>query len=58
MKIFLMMDNNFTPQTFYRFSDLFKLDNTGITLCEKNEKGTWSVRVYNDHSHLGYFSIE
>jgi broad specificity phosphatase PhoE len=53
MIIFLMMDNNFTPQTFYRFSDLFKLDNTGITLCEKDKKGTWSVRVYNDHSHLG-----
>lgn len=40
MMVFLMMGNNFTPQAFYRFPDLFKLNNTGITLCEKDKKGT------------------
>lgn len=53
MMIFLMMDDNFPPQVFYKFSDLFKLDNTGITLCEKDKKGIWSVKVYNDRAHLG-----
>ena len=53
MIIFLMMGTKFTPQTFYRFSDLFKLNNTGITLCERDKKEVWSVRAYNDHSHLG-----
>ena len=52
MMVFLMMDNNFTPQTFYRFSNLFKLDNTGITFCERDKKG-WLVFAFNDHSHLG-----
>ena len=53
MMIFLMMDDNFPPQVFYKFSDLFKLDNTGITLCEKDKKGIWLLKVYNDRAHLG-----
>lgn len=53
MMIFLMMGDEFAPQTFYKFSDLFKLNNTGITFCEKDKKGIWSVRTYNDHTHLG-----
>ena len=53
MMIFLMMGEEFTPQTFYKFSNLFKLNNTGITFCEKDKKGVWTVKAYNDHSHLG-----
>ena len=53
MMIFLMMGDEFAPQAFYKFSDFFKLYNTGITFCEKDKKGIWSVRAYNDHSHLG-----
>lgn len=53
MMIFLMMGNKFTPESFYRFSDLFKLNNTGITLCKRDEKKIWSVRSFNDHAHLG-----
>ncbi len=53
MMIFLIMGDEFAPQTFYKFSDLFKLDNTGITFCEKDKKEGWAVRAFNDHSHLG-----
>lgn len=53
MMIFLMIGDKFTPKSFYKFSDLFKLSNTGITLCEKDEKGIWSIRSFNDHAHLG-----
>lgn len=53
MMIFLMMDEELTPQAYYKFSDLFDLSNTGITFCERDENGIWMVRAYNDHSHLG-----
>ncbi len=53
MIIFLMMEKEIDPRAFYRFSNLFKFDNTGITFCEKNKKGTYLVRALNDHSHLG-----
>lgn len=53
MMIFLMMGNKFIPESFYKFSDLFKLSNTGITLCEKDERRIWSIRSFNDHAHLG-----
>jgi probable phosphoglycerate mutase len=53
MMIFLMMGNKFMPESFYKFSDLFKLSNTGITLCERDKKGIWSVQSFNDCAHLG-----
>lgn len=53
MLIFLMMGHGIDPMFFFRFSDVFTLSNTGITLCEKDKRGGWSVRTYNDHSHLG-----
>jgi len=54
MLIFLMIfSENIKPKFFYEFADSFKTYNTGITLCEKNEKGKWIVRVFNDHAHLG-----
>ena len=39
--------------TEYNKFRVFQLDNTGITLCEKDERGNWTVRAFNDHSHLG-----
>ncbi|MBL7156390.1 MAG: histidine phosphatase family protein [Candidatus Pacebacteria bacterium] len=49
----MMLGDELTPEIFRKFADLFELSNTGITLCEKNEKGKWIVRVFNDHTHLG-----
>ena len=54
MLILLMIfGEDIKPEFFYKFADSFKTYNTGITLCEKNEKGNWIVRAFNDHAHLG-----
>jgi len=54
MFIFLMVfGEDISPELFYKFIASFKANNTGITLCEKNEKGNWMIRVFNDHAHLG-----
>ena len=53
MLVFLMMEKDPSPRAFCRFSDLFRLSNTGITFCKINKEGIYSVQVFNDHSHLG-----
>lgn len=54
MLILLMaFGEDIKPEFFYKFVISFEVNNTGITLCEKNEKGDWKVRVFNDHAHLG-----
>lgn len=53
MLIFLMMEDGNDPEAFCRFSDLFRLDNTGITFCKRSKEGIYSVQVFNDRSHLG-----
>lgn len=50
--IFLMMEERVDPRAFYRFADLFRVDNAGITFCKKNKKEKYSVQVFNDCSHL------
>lgn len=52
MMIFLMSRNNFSERDFNNFSGLFKLDNTGITLCKKDDNKKWVVKFFNDHAHL------
>ena len=55
MAILFMMFNgkDFDAEIYYKFIDLFRLSNTGITMCEKDKTGHWDVRVFNDHAHLG-----
>lgn len=54
MTILLMMfGNDFEPEIYYKFIEFFRLTNTGITLCEREENGHWNLWVFNDHSHLG-----
>jgi broad specificity phosphatase PhoE len=50
--IFLMMEERVDPRAFYRFADLFRVDNAGITFCKKNKKEKYSVQFFNDCSHL------
>ena len=42
-----------TPQTIFALQGFLRAENTGITICEKDEKGGWSMHVWNDHAHLG-----
>lgn len=41
------------PEIFYGFTDTFRVYNTSITFCKKDEGGIWSVEALNDHRHLG-----
>lgn len=55
MTILLMMFSNddIDSEIYYKFIDLFRLSNTGITVCEKEKTGYWHVWTFNDHAHLG-----
>ena len=48
----MMLGSNIDGDDFRKFKSTFRLNNTGITLCEK-ENGHWVVQTLNDHSHLG-----
>lgn len=45
--------DNFDPEIYYKFTDLFRMTNTGITMCKKEKSGHWHVWAFNDHEHLG-----
>lgn len=55
MTILFMMFGGDAPESeiYYKFRELFRVNNTGITLCEKEKSGHWHVRTFNDHAHLG-----
>lgn len=50
--LFMLFGEGFNFDTYTKFK-IFKLNNTGITLCERDNDRQWSVRAFNDHSHLG-----
>ncbi len=54
MLLFLIMFRNkeFDPEFYFKFNELFRVVNTGITVCEKENNGFWHVWTYNDHSHI------
>lgn len=55
MAVLLMMfgNDNFDPEVYYRFIELFRMTNSGITMCEREKSGHWNVWAFNDHAHLG-----
>ena len=50
--LMLFGERDFSQKMFYRLLDVFKLVNTGLTVCEYKD-GDWKIRVWNDHAHLG-----
>lgn len=42
-----------TPQIIFALQHFLRINNTGITVCEKDNKGVWSMHTWNDHAHLG-----
>jgi len=54
MTILFMMfgGDKFDPEIYYNFIELFRLTNTGITMCEKSKDGRWDLWAFNDHAHL------
>ena len=52
--LFMMFGNDdFEPELYYKFINMFRLTNTGITVCEKEKTGHWNLWAFNDHSHIG-----
>lgn len=51
--LFMMLDNKINPELYYKFIELFRIKNTGLTMCEREENGHWNLWVFNDHAHLG-----
>ena len=49
----LVFGKGLTFTEFDRFRDVFSMNNTGITLCEKTKDGQWKLITWNDHAHLG-----
>ncbi len=47
----MIFGDEYELNTDLKFVLTFKSNNTGITLCEFNEK--WRIRTWNDHAHLG-----
>lgn len=51
--LFMIFGDGFGPETYYKFTDVMRLTNAGITMCEREKNGHWNLWVLNDHSHLG-----
>lgn len=49
----MLFSESLTHEMFYQINDTFKTINTGITVCEQDEKGKWNLITWNDHAHLG-----
>jgi broad specificity phosphatase PhoE len=49
----MMLEDKLTPEVFLRGYDFLTLETSGITLCQKNQKGGWELITWNDISHLG-----
>lgn len=46
----LLLRENLTPEIFLKACSSFKLETSGLTVCEKNI--TWKLITWNDHAHL------
>lgn len=43
---------NFSGKVFISMYRNFAMNNTGVTVCQKKEDGTWELVTWNDHAHL------
>jgi broad specificity phosphatase PhoE len=48
----MIFDKILTPEIFWYIRRHFSLGNTGITICEHSEKYGWSLKTWNDTTHL------
>jgi len=53
MMVALMCFVDIDPETFLKLLYFLEFHNTGITVCDKNEKNEWKLITWNDHAHLG-----
>lgn len=50
--LLIILNDQLTPQGFLNGYKAMHLATSGLTVCEKNEKG-WRLITWNDQSHLG-----
>jgi len=48
----MVFGEELTPRTFHLFFHHFLTSNTGLTVCEYEEKSGWWITHFNDASHL------
>ena len=49
----MFLGKDIDPEIYYKFNELFRITNTGITMCEKHKDGRWDLWTFNDIAHLG-----
>lgn len=49
----MLFEEKLTPEIFFKLYNFLDIQNTGITVCEKNQDGKWQLVTWNDHAHLG-----
>ncbi len=49
----MVFGDEYTVTMYERMEHHCRLKNTGITLCERDEKGMYKLTTWNDHAHLG-----
>jgi broad specificity phosphatase PhoE len=45
--------NDFDWDAYISFASFLRLDNTGITVCEKSDPDRWQMITWTDNAHLG-----
>ncbi len=49
----MMLGEDMNREELVRFMRFVRINNTGITVCEKLESNEWRLITLNDHAHLG-----
>ena len=53
ISLLMALGDKLSPEVFYGFVNTFRINNTSITLCQKEKNEPWSIEAFNDHRHLG-----
>ena len=48
----MLFGDTFTQQQFRLMIDHIKISNTGVTVCEYEDSGSWRILTLNDYAHL------
>lgn len=49
---YVLYGEKYNSYDFEKLKNNLKTTNTGITICEVNDKKEWTLLIWNDHSHL------
>ncbi len=52
LALFMLLGEEFTPENFHKFKTSLKINNSGITVCEKEPGRNWTIKTFNNCAHL------